>query len=227
MTEPRNLSAPEILFLKLETSGLYRKDISIDDSAQPWCPEIAAALSNRSGMITNHFAHMVKSDGRTIKENAEKVHGISARASSQVGIPEPRVLGALSDMLKTAPLDSHIKVVTFGEMDRMVVASLFARFALASGKKSDAYDRLWLRRPLIEFIDLQKPYAQQLCKLPSEFEGGGSGDYKWPSLDEAGSIILGQPAVEGLRDAWTDMVTMKSLYFRFAEMGLFERDVAA
>ncbi|AMX93752.1 MULTISPECIES: hypothetical protein [Mesorhizobium] len=226
MTEPRNLSAPEILFLKLETSGLYRKDISIDDSAQPWCPEIAAALCNRSGLITNHFAHMVKSDGRTIKENAEKVHGISARASSQVGIPEPRVLGALSDMLKTAPLDSHIKVVTFGDMDRMVVASLFARFALASGKKSDAYDRLWLNRPLIEFIDLQKPYAQQLCKLPSEFEGG-LGDFKWPSLDEAGSIILGQPAHEGLRDAWSDLVTMKALYFRFAEMGLFEQDVAA
>ncbi|TIW26542.1 MAG: hypothetical protein E5V63_13285 [Mesorhizobium sp.] len=225
MTEHRDLAAPEILILKIHTSGLYRKDISIDDSAQPWCPEIAAALCNRSGQIINHFAHVVKSDGRTIKENAEKVHGITARSSSQIGIPEPRVLGALSDMLKTAPLDSHMKVVTFGDMDRMVVASLFARFALASGKKSDAYDRLWLTRPLIEFVDLQKPYAQMLCKLPSEFENGG--DYKWPSLDEAGSIILGQPANDGLRDAWSDLMTMKGLYFRFAEMGLFEQEAAA
>lgn len=227
MTESRDTSTPDILLLKLHTSGLYRKDISIDDSAQPWCPEIAAALCNRSGAMLNAFTHVIKSDGRTIKENAEKVHGITARASSQIGIPEPRVLGALSDMLKTAPLDSHMKVVTFGDMDRMVVASLFARFALASGKKSDAYDRLWLNRPLIEFVDLQKPYAQQLCKLPSEFEGGGFGDYKWPSLDEAGSIILGQPATEGLRDAWSDLMTMKALFFRFAEMGLFERDAAA
>ncbi|RWD00131.1 MAG: hypothetical protein EOS58_30590 [Mesorhizobium sp.] len=225
MPETRNVSNPNILLLKLSTSGLYRKDLSIDDQGQPWCPEVAAALCNSDGVVTQQFAHIVKSDGRTVKDNALAVHGVTARVSSQVGIPEPRVLGCLSDILKTAPLDSYTRVVTFGDMDRMVVASLFARFALASGKKSDAYDRLWLTRPLIEFVDLQKPYAQQLCKLPSEFEGGG--DYKWPSLDEAGSIILGQPAHEGLRDAWSDLVTMKNLYFHFSASGLFEKDVAA
>lgn len=221
----RNLYAPTALFLDIESSGLYRKDLSIDDPAQPWAQEIAAALCNDAGMMINFFRFIVKADGRTAKEGAVKVHGITALASSQIGIPEPRVLGALTDMLKTAPMDVALRVVTFGDFDGKVLSSLFARFALSQNKPSNAFDRLFLRRPYIEFVNLQHPFCQQACKLPSEFEDGG--DFKWPSLEEACEIMLGMPPREGLHDAWEDVLRLKGLYFECVKRGYFAEGVAS
>lgn len=216
----RDLSAPTVLFLDIETSGLYRRDLSIDDAAQPWAQEIAAALCNDAGVMINFFRFIVKAEGRTAKENAIKVHGISARAASQIGLPEPRVLGALTDMLKTAPMDIALRVVTFGDFDGKVLSSLFARFAVSLNKPSSAFDRLWLRRPFIEFVNLQHPYCQQACKLASELEGGG--DFKWPSLDESCETMLGIPMREGFHDAWDDMMRLKALYFECLKRGYFK-----
>lgn len=215
----RDLSPPTVLLLDVETSGLYQARLSIDDPQQPWCPSIAAALCNTAGEMTNFFSLKIKAEGRTIKDKALDVHGITARATSQIGVPEARVLGLLGDMLKTAPLDSYIRVITFSDFDNMVLASLFARFAVSQGKPSSAYDRLWLARPLVEFIDLQKPWCQQVCKIKSEFEGAT--DFKWPSLDEACESILGMPPRAGFHDAFDDMMRLKALYFHFAAQGHF------
>lgn len=221
----REFAAPSVVFLDMETSGLYRRDLSIDDPAQPWAVSIAAAACTNDGMIVNHFSFLIKADGRTIKENAQKVHGISARVSSQFGIPEPRALGALTDMLKTAPMDLALRVVTFGDFDGKVLSSLFARFALSQNKPSNAFDRLWLRRPYIEFVNLQHPFCQQACKLPSELEG--SGDFKWPSLDEACEIMLGMAPREGLHDAWEDTLRLKTLYFECVKRGYFAEGITS
>lgn len=216
----RDLTTPDILVLDLETSGLYRKDLSIDDAGQPWAMQFAAGLFNRAGQMTNGFSHIVKSNGRMTKDKAAEVHGISARAADQVGIPERRILGCLLDMLKTAPVRG-MKVVTFGDMDQLIIASLLARFALEMGELSNAYDRYWLSRPMTTFIDIQKPMLQLLCKLPSDFE---SGEYRWPDLDEAGQIVLGAPMRTGFHDGWDDMLRTKALYFALAERGIVERE---
>lgn len=224
MADVRDLAPPRILILDVETSGLYRKDLSIDDPAQPWIMEAGAALCTESGTMTNFFKFIVKADGRKAKEKAVEVHGITDRATALVGIPEARLLGVLTDFLKTAPLDVALKVVTFGDFDMKVIASVLARFAVSQNKPSNTYDRLWLARPLTEFVDLQKPYCQLACKLPSEFDGE---DYKWPSLDEACEIMLGQPPREGFHDAFEDMLRLKALYFECAKRGYFSQGVAA
>ncbi|BCH33259.1 hypothetical protein MesoLjLc_51890 [Mesorhizobium sp. L-8-10] len=220
----RDLSPPTVMFIDTETSGLYRKDLSIDDPGQPWAMSIAAALCNDAEELINFFSFVIKADGRTAKENAVNVHGISARATSQIGIPEPRALGALTDMLKTAPMDVALKVVTFGDFDGKILSSLFARFAISQNKPSNTYDRLWLRRPLTEFVNLQVPVCQMACKLPSEFEGGG--DYKWPSLDEACEIMLGMAPRPGRHDAWEDLCRLKALYFECVKRGYIETESA-
>ena len=213
-------SAPTLLFIDLETSGFYRKDLDIDDPGQPWAVSCAAALCNDAGTMTNFMSHIIRSEGRMIKENAMAVHGISDRVAQRIGVPESRVLGMLSDMLKTAP---HMRVISYGDFDPMVISSLFSRFAVASNKPSSTYDRLWMTRPSTEFINLMTPFCQEICRLPSEFENG---EYKWPSLDESAGAILGRPPRDGTHDAWQDMLLMRDIYFELAKRGLFPRALA-
>lgn len=223
MAESRKLSPPAVLFLDVETSGLWIKTLSIDDPQQPWCPSIAACLCTAEGEIVQHFSLIVKPEGRTIKDGALKVHGITTRTASQLGVPEARVLGLLGDMLKTAPLDSYLRVATFGDFDPRVISSLFARFAISQNKPSSAYDRLFLRRPLIEFVNIMSPYAEQVCKIPSEQVPG---TFKFPSLDEARQLILGKQPREGHQSAWEDMLDTRDIYLELRKRGLI-REIAA
>jgi hypothetical protein len=218
------MKPPNILLIDAETSGLWKKALSYDDPQQPWIVSCAFALCTHDGEFINHGKFLIKPEGRTIQSGAENVHGITAREASQFGIPEARFLGVMGDLLKTMPMESYIRVISFGEFDSKVLGSLFARFAISQNKPSSAFDRLWLRRPYVEFIDLMTPWCQQLCKLPSTFDGG---DYKWPSLDEAASIILGREPREGSHDSWQDMLILRDLYLRLRELGHFAEPAAA
>lgn len=211
----RDLSVPKLLFLDLETSGLYREDLPLTDEAQPWCCSVAAMLCNEAGVTTNVFMHTVKPEGRKSKPKALAAHGLSDWALAQVGIPEPRVLGALSDMLRTTPPDA-MRVVSYGDMDPMVITSLFARFAVKQNKDPALYSRLWASRRRTEFVNLMDPYATQACRIESER------GYKWPTLHEATEIVLGRKPQEGYRDALEDVGMIRDLYFAFAGQGLIE-----
>ncbi|MHB1086753.1 MAG: hypothetical protein ACYCZ0_03330, partial [Minisyncoccota bacterium] len=90
MAETRDLSVPNLLFIDVESSGLIREDLPLNDASQPWPMAVAAMLCNESGATTNHFFHVIKAEGRTAKENAVKVHGISAWVTAQIGVPEAR-----------------------------------------------------------------------------------------------------------------------------------------
>ncbi|NEI71060.1 hypothetical protein GR212_15885 [Rhizobium lusitanum] len=218
------IAIPNILFLDLQTSGLYLRNESIDSNQQPWAPYIAAMQCNGGGQVINHFAAFIKPDGRMVKGGALEKHGIDHKLCGRVGIPESRALGILSDMLKVGPFESEMKVVTYGDMDKMVVASLFARFAVSLSKPSSAFDRLWLTRPMTTFIDLQKPYAQQICKLESEVSDAT--EYRWPRFGEAVEGILGRQPNEH-RDSLQDILLLKEMYFDLARRGFFPEVNAA
>ena len=224
MTEQAPISIPNILFLDLKTSGLYLRNESIDSTQQPWAPYLAAMQCNDAGHVINYFAGYVKPDGRMVKGGAFEKHGIDHKACGRLGIPEARALGMLSDMLKVGPFESHMKIVTYGDMDRKVIASLFARFAISLNKPSSAFDRLWLTRPMTTFIDLQKPYAQQICKLPSEIET--SSEYRWPRFAEAAEVIVGRKPGDH-PDSLEDMLLLKDMYFELDRRGFFPEVQAA
>lgn len=211
-----DLSIPNLLFIDLETSGLYRRDLDPNDPAQPWAPSIGALFCNRSGLVTSSFYHIIKPDGREVKAEALAKHGIPAQAAARIGIPEPRVLGILSDILKTASL-THMKVISYGDLDPKVISSLFAKFGDSQGKPG-AYARHWEARPGLEFVNLMAPWCQQVCKLPSDFE---SGEFRWPKLDEAAEIILGRKPREGLHNAFEDVMILKDIFFALQDKGMF------
>lgn len=224
MSEAAPVAIPNILFLELKTSGLYLRNESIDSNQQPWAPYLAAMQCNDEGQVINHFAGYIKPDGRMVKGGALEKHGVDHRTCGRLGIPEPRALGMLSDMLKVGPFETHMKIVTYGDMDKMVIASLFSRFAISQNKPSNAYDRLWLTRPMTTFIDLQKPYAQQICKLESEVET--STEYRWPRFEEACEGILGRrPGIK--RDSLEDMLLLKEMYFELDRRKFFPELEAA
>lgn len=212
------IQTPNILIIDLKTSGLYLKSEPIDSKQQPWAPYISALQCDATGRVVNMFSTYIKSDGRAVRNGALEKHGIDHRMVARIGIPESRALGVISDMLKVAPFEDAMRVVTFGDMDKMVLASLFARFAITAGKPSNAFDKLWFTRPLTEFVDLQKPYAQRLCKLVSEHEDG---DFRWPTLEEACKTALGRSAARE-NDCLEDVLLLKDLYFNFAARGYFE-----
>lgn len=214
------LLPPTILLLDVETSGLMRKDLSFDDPGQPWIMRVGAALCNTDGVILNHCSHLIKAEGRTVQEGANKVHGLTQRANSQMGLPEPRVLGVLTDMLRTAPFDEPLNIVTYGDFDFMVLASLFARFATSQRKPANTYDHLLLTRPHRTYWNLMTPVAQFHCALPSVFEDGG--DPKYPSLDEACEMMLGMPPRPGQHDPWEDLLRTKALYFECRRLNYFQ-----
>ncbi len=218
MIEASQFAIPDIIFLNLKTSGIYLKGESIDSPQQPWAPYLGFMQCNAAGQVVNHFSAYIKPDGRKVKQAAIQQHGIDDKAASRLGIPESRALGFLTDMLKVGPFESHQKVVTFGDMDPMVIASLLARFAISLNRPSHSFNRLWLARPLTEYVDLQKPFAQQICKLPSEIDG--SHDYKWPSFREAAGTIVGrEPSI--LRDSLEDLLILKDMYFNLKHKGFF------
>lgn len=216
------MKPPSLLFIDAESSGLWKKALPYDDSQQPWIVSCAFALCDSEGGFANFGKFLIKPEGRTIQKGAEDVHGITAREASQFGIPEARFLGIVGDLLKTMPLESYIRVISYGDFDPKILGSLFQRFATSQGKPPNSYDRLWKNRPLVEFVDIMQPYAQQLCKIPSGFEDGS---YKWPSLDEAAEIILGREPRQGRHDAWQDMLILRDLYLHCRSQGMFREEV--
>lgn len=218
------LKPPNVLFMDIETSSLWNRTLTIEDPQQPWAVSLAFALCSDDGEFQNFGRFLIKPEGRSIQTKAGDVHGITTREASQFGVPEARILGLLSDCLKTMPMDSYIRVVSFGDFDACVISSLFARFATSQGKPSNTYDRLWRHRPLVEFVNLMTPYAEQICKIPSK-EVPGS--LKWPSLDEAAEIILGREPRVGKHDSWQDMLILRDLYIRIREMGMLKEGMAA
>lgn len=222
MSETAPISTPNILILDLKTSGLYLRNESIDSPQQPWAPYLAAMLCTEAGQVINHFSCYIKPEGRMVKGGALDKHGIDHKAAARLGVPEARALGLLSDLLKVGSFEM-MKVVTFGDMDTQVISSLFARFAISQGKQPSAYDKLWFTRPLTKYIDLQKPFAQLVCKLESDIEGA---DFRWPTFREATEIVLGRsPAAT--TDSLQDILILKDLYFNFQQRGFFAEGAAA
>lgn len=218
------MKPPSILFFDCETSSLYRDKLALDDPQQPWCVSLAFALCSNDGEMQNFGRYLIKPDGRSIQRGAEDVHGITTRDASRFGVPEARILGLLSDCLKTMPADSYIRCVTFGTFDPNVISSLFARFAKSQGKPTNSYDRLWAKRPFVEFMNLIDPWLTQMCKIPSEHV---EGTYRWPSLDEAAEIVLGQERRSGKHDAWQDMLILRDIYVALRDRGMFPEAGAA
>lgn len=187
------------LIIDSETSGLMKRELPIDHEGQPWVVSLSAELCDTKLRQLDFFSTRIRADGRKIEAEATGVHGISSADAGRSGIPEVTAIGMLCHFASQARY-----VVGFGiDFDRKVIESILMR------RRKDT--RLWVREGL-EFVDVMKP-AAHICKLPSPHE---SGSPRWPSLDEACEIILGEPPREGSHTGWDDLQRTKRLFSKLA-----------
>lgn len=193
-----------VLFMDAETSDLLKRDRPLDDSSQPWAVSIAAQLVI-DGAPADFFHVHVKAEGRQVRAGAEAVHGISTRSAAKRGVSEVVALGMLCGLAAQAEM-----VVGHGiDFDRQVIEGCLLR----RGKET----RLWTR-PGLEFVDTMKA-ATPFCRINADREDGS---FKWPSLSEAGALLLGEEPREGTHDAWQDLLRTCRLFDWLTAHGAFE-----
>ena len=93
--------------------------------------------------------------------------------------------------------------------DRDIITSVLAR----NGRDAAT----WVR-PGLQFIDTMLA-ATPFCKIPSDHESDG---YKWPSLDEAGALLLNEIPRSATHDAWDDIGRCKRLFFWLRDRGALD-----
>lgn len=202
-----------LLFINCQTSGLFKKGLALDDPNQPWVCSIAAELTNDSGDQLAAIRTGIRAGDRKVTEGAQKVHGISSQLASRTGVSELSALGVLCGRESFASQARY--VVGHGlQFDKDVITSVLAR----NGRDA----KTWVRAGL-QFIDTMTA-AAPFCKLKSEHE---SGAYRWPNLDEACKVLLGEEPRAGVHDAWNDLHRCKALFFHLRERGAFDLEEAA
>jgi DNA polymerase-3 subunit epsilon len=196
-----------ILIVDCESSDLIKRTLPLSDPAQPWCVQLAAELVSNDNQTLDFFSTHIRADGRKVRSAAQSVHGISSSAAGRSGVSEIVALGFLCGLAAQAKY-----VVGHGiDFDRDLITSLLMR----RGKDT----KLWTR-PGLESICTMKA-ATPVCKLvpdPPRDDGG----WKWPSLDEASQIILGEPRREGAHGAWDDVCRTRRLFTALRERNLVE-----
>ncbi|MBB6306273.1 hypothetical protein [Xanthobacter tagetidis] len=193
-----------VLFVDVESSDLLKRGVPLDDPAQPWAVSIAAQLVI-GGEDADHFHVRITAEGRQVRPCAQAVHGISTRAAGKRGVSEIVALGMLCGFAAQAEI-----VVGHGiDFDRQVIEGCIRR----RKKPAD----LWTR-PGLEFVDTMKA-ATPFCRIEANREDG---TFKWPSLDEACSLLLGEEPRAGVHSAWDDLARTRRLFDWLAAKGVFE-----
>ncbi|MBO6512016.1 MAG: hypothetical protein JJ979_26630 [Roseibium sp.] len=199
------------LFLKMETSGLYRTELAPASKAQPWAISIAAEYTSEKGERYGAFDFHIKPGNRAVKPDALEAHGIDPKMCERFGVAEAPVLALLSDIAGKCRA-----VITYGDLDNRIVVSLLAKLEEAMKKREGFYVEKW-RRTNLTFVDIQKPACQMECKLPSEKDG--QEEFRWPTLTEAYHKVFGDS--EPPNNAWEKLVMISDLFFHLRAKGHF------
>jgi hypothetical protein len=193
------------MFVDVETSGLIDRGKLLDDPAQPWPVSIAVLLTDAEGTMSDCIFTRVRSDGRHIRSDAERVHGISTRQAGRNGVSE---IAALAMVVGFAGQAEYL--VGFNvEFDRDILVSAMSR----RGK-----DYRLITRPGLQVVDLMKP-AAAICRIPSDRPDG---QYRYPTLDIACETILSKPARIGAHSAWDDCHRCRDLWLKLRSQGALE-----
>jgi DNA polymerase III epsilon subunit-like protein len=197
-----------ILSIDCETSNLPTREMAVTDKQYPWPVRIGAALFDDNGRDQAIFSTGIRADGRSIAPDAQNVHGISTRQANKSGIPELVALSVICHLASEASLLVGFNV----EFDRDILVAAIIRHD---------QDPRRLLRPGLRLVDLMKPCAP-FCKLPTDHD---SGSYRWPSLDDASRILLGEEERTGPHTDWDDLQRAKRLFFWLRDRGAL--DIAA
>lgn len=231
-----------ILFFDTETSGFMKKDLPLGDPSQPWCVSVAAKLCEDDGAETDQFfSFRIRSEGRMMSPGSVAVHGITPQIAEVTGIQEAIAMMALSGFIKQA----HTIVGHNIKFDRQIVTSVMVGatekingWLYHAAKMEDSSPKAFAEQHLRLVRDelksgvalMDRPNRRWectmlasvgICKL--EHKGKfADGHYKWPTLDEASEIILGEPRRDGHHAAFDDLERCKRIFFELKRRNVFE-----
>lgn len=165
-----------------ETSGLWKDTLSWSDHSQPRLVQLGAKLYDVKGRVAGAVELIIKPDGWSIEPGAEAVHGISEYRAGRYGVSEIAALLAFKELAEQAETIVAHNV----EFDWKVIA---AAIQFAGGKRD-----WWIKKRTRMLCTMVE--SANACQLPAKF----GGEFKWPSLQEAHTILLpGLPFIESHR----------------------------
>jgi DNA polymerase-3 subunit epsilon len=185
------MGLPMYLIIDCETTGLpknWRAPISNVDM-WPRAVQIAWSLYDKTDQHIESICHIIRPDGFTIPDAAQRVHGIStARALS-----EGKQLTAVLNEFSVAAGKSEIIVAHNLKFDESVISAEYLRmgFDPPFGRKK----RVCTMVGTVEFCGLSGPYG-----------------YKWPSLSELYWKLFGSQYDEA-HDAGADVAACAQCFF--------------
>lgn len=117
-----------ILIWDVESSGLWRDELPLDDPSQPHLLQLACKLVESDlvagqSICRGRYSAIIKPDGWSIEPQAEAVHGISERLANRVGVPVKAALIAFRTfgILASRAVAHHVN------FDRRVMTNTFRR----------------------------------------------------------------------------------------------------
>lgn len=156
------------LILDVETSGLLRDALPIDDPNQPHLVSLALKLVTPDKVCRGRFSTMIKPSGWSIEPEALAVHGITEMMASNCGIPEYIALSVLKAFAINASRIVGHHLIGF---DWNVITASLIR---------EGSDALWWKKLASRREDTME-MATPVLKLPGKIPG----EFKWPTLEEA------------------------------------------
>ena len=176
------------LIFDTETSGKADFKSPPEAPHQPRLVQLAALLLGSDLETVAEFNVIIKPDGFVISPEVAAIHGIKHEYAEKHGIPERQAL----EIFKT-----------FAEMSATLVAHNIRFDGIVLGRANHIHGLSY---------KVPQPYctmnaATNVCKLP----GGFGGNYKWPTLQEAHQILLGE-SFDGAHDAMADVKACARVY---------------
>lgn len=177
-----------ILFYDTETTGKsdFKLGVHID---QPRIVQIAAVLCGDSGDPFAMFSSMVYPEGYEIPKESTAIHKITTEKASQYGLMIGGVFSLMSGLARRA----DIIVAHNIDFDDLIMKSE----ALRQGKEWNYDSKL--------FCTMKA--TTPICKIPGRYR-----DFKWPSLLEAHTHLLGE-GFDGAHSAMADVEACARVYF--------------
>jgi len=186
------------LVFDTETTGLPRSWRAPASDVHNWprVVQIAWQAFDDADRLIQSRAFVIRPDGFTIPEAAEKVHGISTARAQKDGIPISDALQAFLEILE----NSRVLVGHNISFDLSVVGAELHR--VGKGRALQSKSQLCTMRNSTDF-----------CELPGRY------GYKWPTLTELHSKLFGEEAKE-THDAAADTATCSKCFFELKRRGI-------
>jgi len=192
-----------LLFYDTETTGLPDWKADIMAPHQPRIIQLAAILTDPTGVVIGEFQALIKPDGWTVPEFITNLTGVTQEDCETEGIPMKEALERFHELELKARA-------------RLAYNNTFDEFLM--NRESRIYNGKDLTS-FIELVDVME-LAKPICKLPASermIKAGFGADFKPPKLIEAYQALFGR-GFEKAHNALNDVRATIEVYFHIKKL---------